>query len=84
EFLVGAFKFDVDDNSSDITVNEVPVTVTFTNYDANGSGTVDGSDDSTQDSAAEAVIDTLTLKVNGDDYTAELDSGTVSILNGTG
>ncbi len=84
EYTVGAFKLDVDDNSSDIMVTEIPVTVNFSNLDTNNSGTVTGADDSSSDTAAENVIDSLTVKVDGTDYDATLDSGSVSITDGSG
>jgi hypothetical protein len=62
----------------------MPVVVTFTGLDTTGNGIVDGSDDSTSDSAAEKVVDMVTVKVAGTDVEAELDAGSVSIVNGTG
>jgi peptidoglycan hydrolase-like protein with peptidoglycan-binding domain len=65
DVLVGAFKFDVDDNSSDVTLNEFPVVITID--DADNTGT-DPS----------AVIDTVTVKIDGTSYEAELDSDNLS------
>ena len=84
ETLALAFKLDVDDNSSDVSITSIPVTVTFGNLDVTNNATVDASDDSTSDSAAENVIDTVMVKIDGNDYEAELDSGSVSIVDGAG
>jgi len=82
DVLVLAYKLDVDDDSSDITLTDLATTVTFGNYDVDLSGTVDGSDDSVVAAGAEAVIDSLVFKIDGEEYTADL--GAVAIANGAG
>ncbi len=82
KFLVGAFKLDVDDQSSDITLNEMTVVLNLGNYDVDGDADVDGSDDSTADSAADQIVDSVEVKIGSDTYDADLDA--VSIANGSG
>ena len=71
EALVGAFKLDVGDDSSDVSITAMTVTLTIN----------DSADTASSDDAAD-IIDTVTVKVGSDEYTADLDSETV--LNGDG
>jgi len=74
EHLIGVFKLDVDEDSSDILVSEFPILVTFT---ASGNTT----DDANADDAGD-VIDELRVTVDGKDYTATLEDSEVT--NGAG
>lgn len=69
EILVGAFKFEVDEDSSDITINDFNIDLTM----AAGGVTAD---------TADTVIDTLMVKIDGDEFEADL--GTDGIENGSG
>jgi len=71
EVLIGAFKLDVDDDSSDIQINELPIVVTFAGSDSDAN-------------SPEDIIDTLTVKIDGEEYEADLDSETVSANDGDG
>lgn len=82
ETLIGVFRLDVDEDSSDIQINDLPVVITFGNYDTDEDGTVDGDDDSTSDDAANRVIDSVVVSIDGEEFDADLDA--VSITNGAG
>ncbi len=82
DFMIGAFKLEVDEDSSDIALVTVPVVVTFTNYDVDDSGVVDGADDSVVAAGAEQVIDSLWIEIDGEEFEADL--GAVAIVNGAG
>lgn len=84
ETLALAFKLDVDEDSSDVMITSLPVTITFDGLDTDNDGdTTD--EDTVSDSAAETVIDSVIVKAGGEEYEAELDSGSVSIdVNGDG
>lgn len=69
--LIGAFKLDVDEDSSDIKINQIPVVLTI-----NDSADTASSDDNT------AIIDEVTIKFNGTTYSSDED--TESITNGDG
>jgi len=71
-YLVGAFKLDVDDQSSDITLNEIPVVLTI-----NDSANTASSDDNT------AIIDEVTIKVGGTEYSSDSDSEAITNGDGT-
>lgn len=75
EFLVGAFKLDVADDSSDIVVSEFPILVTFT---ASGNTTDDADADD-----ADTVISEIRVNVDGEDYTATLEDDEVTDGAGT-
>ena len=72
EYLIGAFKLEVDEDSSDIIINELPIKITFA-----GNSVVLES--------AEEVIDSITVKIDGEDYDADLDVDftTATALDGT-
>lgn len=72
EFLVGAFKLDADDNSSDVTVTEMAVVLH-----------VDDSDDTANSDDAEDIISEVVVKIDGTSYTAELDKENITNGNGT-
>ncbi|NTW90706.1 MAG: peptidoglycan-binding protein [Erysipelotrichaceae bacterium] len=72
DVLALAFKLDADDDSSDITLTSLPVTLTFAD---NGL---------TADTFADSVVESVMVKIGSDEFTAELDSGTVSIVDGAG
>lgn len=76
EYLVGAFKLDVDDNSSDITVIEMPVVFTFA---ASGNTTDDAFADS-----SENFLDEVRVEIDGEDYVASYDSEATTNSVGTG
>lgn len=78
------YKLDVDDDSGDVMVTSTTVTIDVTNYDVNDSGTVTSTDDSTSDSAIENILDSVTFSIDGEEFDADLDEGSVSINNGTG
>ncbi len=69
EYLVGAFKLDVDDDSSDITLNDILLTADLGGYD------------SATTTSIEDVIDTLTVKVGSDEFEADVEDST---LDGSG
>ena len=69
--LIGAFKLAADADSSDITLNEIPVVVTF---GANG----------TADAFADNVISSLYVKIDGTQYDAELATTDERTTNGNG
>ena len=69
--LIGVFKLDVDEDSSDIKINEIPVVLTI-----NDSANTASSDDNT------AIIDEVTIKFNGTEYSSDED--VESITNGDG
>ena len=70
--LVGAFKFDVDEDSSDIQINEIPVVLT-----------IDDSADTGTSDDADAIIDSVMVKIDGTEYDADLDSETITNGDGT-
>ncbi len=74
EYLIGAFKLDVDEDSSDITISELPIVLTFA---ASGNTTDDGYADSSED-----IVDNVRVKVGSDWYDADFDSE--SITDGVG
>jgi len=74
EHLIGAFKLEVADDSSDITVSEFPILVTFT---ASGNTTDDANADD-----AENYINEIRVTVDGESFTATLEDSEVS--NGAG
>lgn len=76
EFLIGAFKLDVDEDSSDIMISELPVVLTFA---ASGNTTDDGFADSSED-----VVDNVRVKVGSDWYDADFDSEAMTNGVGTG
>lgn len=59
DVLIGAFKLDVDDDSSDIKINKLPITVKITG--AGASVTSSGS-----------VIDSIVVKIDGINYSADV------------
>jgi peptidoglycan hydrolase-like protein with peptidoglycan-binding domain len=65
--LVGAFKLDVGEDSSDISVLEIPVELT-----------VDDASNTASSDDAEDIIDTVTVKIDGEEYEADLDSETIT------
>lgn len=69
EYLVGAFKLDVDDDSTDITINEIVLTADLGGYD------------SATTTSIEDVIDTLTVKFGSDEFEADVLDGS---LDGSG
>lgn len=69
DYMVFAFKLDVDDESSDITINDLPIVLTV----ANGGTDADSAD---------AIFDEVKVKIGGETFEADLDSE--SITNGTG
>ncbi len=69
EYLIGAFKLDVDDDSSDITINELPIKLTV----ANGGTNADSADN---------IFSKVKVKIDGHSFDADLD--TDSITNGSG
>jgi len=72
DVLAMAFKIDVDDDSSDITLNELPITLTIADE------TVAGTND-----FAEKVIDSVNVKIDGTEYEAELTTdGTTAAADG--
>lgn len=74
EHLIGVFKLDVDEDSSDITVYEFPILVTFT---ASGNTTDDADADN-----AENIISEIRVTVDGEEFTATLEDSEVT--NGAG
>jgi hypothetical protein len=82
ETLALAFKLDVDNDSSDVDITSIQIDVAFTGLDTDGDDDSDSNDDSTSDSAAENVIDSVMIKIGGDEFEADLDS--VTIANGAG
>ncbi len=70
--LIGVFKLDVDEDSSDIKINEIPVVLTI-----NDSANTASSDDNT------AIIDEVTIKFNGTEYTSDEDTETITNGDGT-
>ena len=73
QFLLGVFKLDVDDQSSDVSITTVTATLTIN----------DASDTTASDDAAD-IIDEVVFKIDGTDYTADLDSETVTDGDGDG
>jgi len=72
--LIGAFKLEVAEDSSDITLNELPVIITFANQSL-----------STGDDFADSIINTLNVKIDGTTYEADLataDDATTDTGNG--
>jgi peptidoglycan hydrolase-like protein with peptidoglycan-binding domain len=72
-----AFKLDAGDDSADVTVTDMKITVGVTNFDATGNGTVDASDDIDVSAAgqwADRIISELNVKVDGKTYTGDLDA----------
>ena len=69
-YLVSAFKLKSGTDSGDIQVNELPVAITI----ANGGNNLD---------AADGLIDSVTLKIDGTTYESDSDTGTVTNGNGT-
>lgn len=77
DVLALAFKLDVDEDSADVTVNDMMLTINVTNFDADGSATVDGSDDidvSATAQWADRIISEVNVKVGGETYEADLDA----------
>jgi hypothetical protein len=72
-YLVGSFKLDVDDQSGDVSITSLPVTLTID----------DSSNTASSDDAAD-IIDSVTFKIDGKDYDADLDSETVTNGDGGG
>lgn len=70
EYLVGAFKFDVDEDSSDITINEFTIEVLI---DEAGNTATD----------TEAIIDSVMVKVGSNEYDADIDDATLVAGQGT-
>lgn len=70
ETLIGVFKLDVDEDSSDITINEIPVVLTF-------------AGDSTAADSAEDIVDEVVLKINGEEFEADLKNDDVENNDGT-
>lgn len=58
EYLALAFKFDVDDNSADVMIKSLPINVAISNCNCGG---------------ADEIIDSVKVKVGGEEYEAELD-----------
>lgn len=73
DMLVGVFKLDVDEDSSDISLNEIPVVLTF-NDPANTASADDAS----------AVVDEVTIKINGTEYSSDNEETTTNYENGDG
>jgi hypothetical protein len=73
QFLVGAFKLDVDDQSDDVSVTSMTVTLAID----------DSANTAASDDAAD-IIDEVVLKIDGTDYSADLDSETVTDGDGNG
>ena len=69
-YLVSAFKLKTGSDAGDIQINELPVAVTV----AGGGNNLD---------AADGLIDSVTLKIDGTTYESDSDTGTVSNGNGT-
>ncbi len=81
EVLVGAFKFDVGDNSSDVTFDEIPV------YIEVGVNATDNSSvsDAVDYASVENIIDSVKVKIGDTMYDADLadnDAGTHTDFNG--
>lgn len=72
-FLVGVFKLDVDQNSSDIQINEIPVVLT-----------IDDSLDTANSDSSEDIIDSVTVKIGSKSFDADFDSEAVTNGDGTG
>jgi|GEM_PF-1708129 len=72
DVLVGAFKMEVDEDSADITINEIPVAVTFAD---NGTSA---------DNFAEDVVKELYITIDGEEYSADLDDSDDATTNGSG
>jgi len=68
-----AFKLDVDEDSSDVTVTSIPVTVTI-----DDSGAIATSVDSIED-----VVDSVMVKIGGTEYEADLQDGE-TVTDGAG
>lgn len=75
EHMIGVFKLDVDEDSSDIVVSEFPILLTFV---ASGNTT---DDDNADD--AENYVEEIRVTVDGEDYTANLDDSEVTDGAGT-
>jgi hypothetical protein len=69
-YLVSAFKLKTGTDAKDVQINEMPVAI----HIANGGNNLD---------AADGLIDSVTLKINGDTYESDSDTGSVSNGNGT-
>ena len=82
DVLALAFKLDVDQDSADVSVTTMMLTVTFDGLDTDNDGDIT-AETSTADSAAEKVIEALMVKVGSEEYELDLDAGSVSI-NATG
>jgi len=63
--LVGAFKFDVDEDSSDINIYELPIGVTV-------------ADNTVDLDSIEDIIDSLYVEIDGDEYDADVDDDLTS------
>jgi len=72
EVLALAFKLDVDQDSSDVKITELPVKLTFTE-----------NDEASDVDWAETVIDSVVVKFMGEEYTADL-SFDDTLADGTG
>jgi peptidoglycan hydrolase-like protein with peptidoglycan-binding domain len=71
EILVGVYKMDVDEDSSDLSVLELPINVTV----SNNSVALDSIED---------IIDTLSIRIDGKSYEADVDTDlTASATTGT-
>lgn len=83
-------KLDVDEDSSDIEVTSLTVTVDVTNFDSTGNDVVDGSDDidvSATSQWASRIIDTVTVTVGDEEFEADLDDNVGAaqdVVNGDG
>ena len=85
-----AFKLDVDEDSSDVAVTGMMFTVAVSNFDADGDGTVDATDDidvSATSQWADRIISEMNVKAGGKTFEADLDDNVTiaqDVTNGSG